>query len=84
MRGEANCIICSRARALIALVPVARGYALKVYECACCHSTLHLVTRVTKADLIKQRCGTPLPAGKWFDATTADIGDRRVHQRVAN
>ncbi|RZM99641.1 hypothetical protein CWO91_35390 [Bradyrhizobium genosp. SA-3] len=58
MSGEAGCIVCSRARAVVAIVPIARGYALKVYECSCCHSTLQLVTRVTKAALIKQQLKT--------------------------
>ena len=48
MSGEANCIVCSQARAVVAVFPIARGYALKVYECSCCHSTLHLVTRTTR------------------------------------
>ncbi|MBB4258946.1 hypothetical protein GGD65_008027 [Bradyrhizobium sp. CIR18] len=58
MSGEAGCIVCSRARAVVAIVPIARGYALKIYECSCCHSTLQLVTRVTKAALIKQQADT--------------------------
>jgi hypothetical protein len=83
MHGEANCIVCSRARALIALVPVARGYGLKVYECPCCRSTLHLVTRVTKAALVKQRRGMQPPAETWLDTTAAKIGGAGVHQRFA-
>ncbi|UWU90470.1 hypothetical protein [Bradyrhizobium sp. CB1015] len=55
MSGEAGCIVCSRARAVVAIVPIAKGYALKTYECACCHSTLQLVTRVSKASLVKQQ-----------------------------
>lgn len=59
MSGEASCIVCSKARTVVAVFPIARGYALKVYECSCCHSTLHLVTRMTKAALIKQHCECP-------------------------
>ena len=62
MRGEADCIVCSRARALVAVVPVACGYAMKLYECADCHSTLNLVTRVTNAAFIsQQQLKTALP-----------------------
>ena len=55
MNGEAGCIVCSRARAVVAIVPIAKGYALKTFECSCCHSTLQLVTRVTEAPPIKQQ-----------------------------
>jgi len=79
MNGEAGCIVCSRARAVVAVVPIARGYALKIYECSSCHSTLHLVTRVKKAAPNKQRCGTLLPAEKQLSST-----GRRVQQRFAN
>jgi len=82
MHGEASCIVCSRARALVALVPIAKGYALKVYECSACHSTLHLVTRVTKAALIQQKCGTPFPVEKWHDSTPAQVADRRACRRL--
>ena len=58
MNGEAGCIVCSRARAVVAIVPIASGYALKTFECSCCHSTLQLVTRVTEAPLIKQQLDT--------------------------
>ncbi|MCS3928373.1 hypothetical protein M2175_003404 [Bradyrhizobium elkanii] len=79
MSGEANCIVCSQARTVVAVFPIARGYALKVYECSCCHSTLHLVTRTTKAALIRQHCETLLPVEKPLSATGP-----RVHQRFAN
>lgn len=79
MSGEANCIVCSKARAVVAVFPIARGYALKVYECSCCHSTLHLVTRTTKAALIRQHCETLLPVEKPLSATGP-----RVQQRFAN
>ena len=79
MSGEAGCIVCSRARTVVAVVPIAEGYALKVYECSCCHSTLHLVTRVTKAALIKQQCGTLLPVEKQLSSI-----DRRVQLRLTN
>ena len=79
MSGEANCIVCSRARAVVAVFPIARGYALKVYECSCCHSTLHLVTRMTKAALIGQHCETLLPVEKQLSST-----GRGVQQRIAN
>ena len=58
MSGEAGCIVCSRARAVVEIIPIARGYALKVYECSCCHSTLQLVTRATKAVANKQQLDT--------------------------
>ena len=64
MNGEAGCIVCSRARAVVAIVPIARGYALKTYECSCCHSTLQLVTRVTEALPIKQQVDTLLRVEK--------------------
>jgi hypothetical protein len=83
MHGEANCIVCSRARALIALVPVAKGYCLKVYECPCCRSTLRLVTRVTKAALVQQQRVKQPRAETWLDTTTAKIGGPGVHQRFA-
>jgi len=79
MSGEANCIVCSRARAVVAVFPIARGYALKVYECSCCHSTLHLVTRMTKAALIRQHYETLLPVEKQLSST-----GRGVQQRIAN
>jgi hypothetical protein len=40
---------------LKALVPVARGYGLKLYKCAGCGSSLWLVTRVPEVLLSKQR-----------------------------
>ena len=79
MSGEANCIVCSQARAVVAVFPIARGYALKVYECSCCHSTLHLVTRMTKAALTRQHCETLLPVEKQLSST-----GRGVQQRIAN
>lgn len=79
MSGEANCIVCSKARTVVAVFPIARGYALKVYECSCCHSTLHLVTRMTKAALIKQHCEALPPIEKPLNST-----GRRAQQRFAN
>lgn len=79
MSGEANCIVCSRARTVVAVFPIARGYTLKEYECTCCHSTLHLVTRSTEAALIRQHCETLLPVEKPPNST-----GRRVQQRFAN
>jgi hypothetical protein len=79
MSGEANCIVCSQARTVVAVFPIARGYALKVYECTCCHSTIHLVTRMTKAALIKQHCETLLPVERPLSST-----DRSGQQRFAN
>ena len=73
MLGEAYCISCSTARALIAVAPVARGYGLKLYECPCCHSTLRLVTRVTKATMVKQQCGRKAPP-ETFAVHEASIG----------
>jgi hypothetical protein len=34
VNGEAGCLVCSQARVLKALFPVAKGYELKFYECA--------------------------------------------------
>ena len=79
MSGEANCIVCSKARAVVAVFPIVRGYALKIYECPCCRSTLHLVTRMTEAALIKQHCETLLPVEKPQDST-----GRRAQPWVAN
>ncbi|MGY3034866.1 hypothetical protein ACVIIV_004036 [Bradyrhizobium sp. USDA 4354] len=79
MSGEAGCIVCSRARAVVAIVPIARGYALKTYECSCCHSTLQLVTRVTKAALIKQQVDILPLAEKQLRPPV-----RRVQQAFAN
>lgn len=79
MSGEANCLVCSKARTVVAIFPIARGYALKVYECSCCHSTLHLVTRMTKAALIKQHCEAVLAIEKPLSST-----GRRAQQRFAN
>ena len=81
MHGEANCILCSRARALVALFPIARGYALKVYECSCCHSTLHLVTRVTKAALVKQKNETSFPVEGWYHSAAVKVADCRSYRR---
>lgn len=59
MNGEAGCLVCSQARVLKALVPVAKGYGLKLYECASCGSTLWLVSRVFDPISIKQQHGRP-------------------------
>ncbi|MCS3979022.1 hypothetical protein M2191_003705 [Bradyrhizobium japonicum] len=79
MSGEANCIVCSQARTVVAVFPIARGYALKVYECSCCHSTLHLVTRTTKAALIRQHCETLPPVEKPPSATGPRVQQRFAH-----
>lgn len=79
MSGEAGCIVCSKARAVVAIVPIARGYALKTYECSCCHSTLQLVTRVTKAALIKQQVDILARVEKQLRPPV-----RRVEQAFAN
>ena len=79
MSGEANCIVCSQARAVVAVFPIARGYALKVYECSCCHSTLHLVTRTTETALIRQHCETLLPVEKPLSATGPRVQQRFAH-----
>ncbi len=63
----------------MAIVPIARGYALKTYECSCCHSTLQLVTRVTKAPLIKQQVNILPRVEKQLRPTA-----RRVQQACAN
>lgn len=49
-----------------------------MYECSCCHSTLQLVTRVTKAALIKQHDET-LAVQKQLHSP-----GRRVQQAFAN
>ena len=67
MNGEAGCTVCNRARVLKALIPVAKGYGLKLYECAGCGSNLRLVTRVPKSLLPKRQRGRP-PRGKWLKA----------------
>jgi hypothetical protein len=46
VNDEAGCTLCSQARVLKKLIPVARGYSLKIYECASCNSNLLLVTRL--------------------------------------
>ena len=79
MSGEAGCIVCSRARTVVAIVPIATGYALKIYECSCCHSTLQLVTRVTAAPAIKPRVDTLPPVEKPLRPPV-----RRVQQVFAN
>jgi len=56
MNTEADCFACRKARALIALVPIARAFGVEVYECPYCHGTLQLVTQVTKADVLNQQC----------------------------
>lgn len=60
MNGEAGCLVCSQARVLKALFPVAKGYELKFYECANCSSRLWLVTRVTKSSAPKRQRGSPI------------------------
>jgi hypothetical protein len=55
MNSEAECLMCCRPRLLKALVPVARGYGLKLYKCADCGSSLWLVTSVPEILLSKQR-----------------------------
>jgi hypothetical protein len=59
VNGEAGCLVCSQARVLKAIFPVARGYELKFYECADCNSSLWLVTSVTKSSAAKRQRGRP-------------------------
>jgi hypothetical protein len=61
VNGEAGCLVCSQARVLKALFPVAKGYELKFYECANCSSSLWLVTRATKCSAPKRQRGRPFP-----------------------
>jgi hypothetical protein len=57
VNGEAGCLLCSQARVLKAVFPVAKGHELKLYECASCGSDLWLVTRVTKLSAHKRQRG---------------------------
>src|SRR4051794_30803855 len=57
VNSEAGCLLCSQARVLKAVFPVAKGYELKLYECASCSSDLLLVTRVSKLSAHKQPRG---------------------------
>jgi hypothetical protein len=61
VNGEAGCLVCSQARVLKAIFPVAKGYELKFYECANCNSSLWLVTSVTKSSAPKRQRGRPFP-----------------------
>lgn len=55
MNGEAGCTVCSQARLLKAIFPLAQGYELKLYECASCGSDLWLVTRISRSSTKQQR-----------------------------
>jgi hypothetical protein len=55
VNGEAGCLLCSQARVLKAVFPVAKGHELKLYECASCGSDLWLVTRVSKLSAHKRQ-----------------------------
>ena len=55
MNGEAGCTVCSQARLLKAIFPVAKGYELKLYECASCGSDLWLVARVSRSSVPKRQ-----------------------------
>lgn len=58
VNSEAGCLLCSRPRLLKAAFPVAKGYELKLYECASCGSDLWLVTRVSELSTHKRHRGT--------------------------
>ncbi|MCK1655241.1 hypothetical protein IVA88_27905 [Bradyrhizobium sp. 149] len=57
MNGEAGCTVCSQARLLKAIFPVAKCYELKLYECAGCGSDLWLVTKVSRSLKPKRQMG---------------------------
>ncbi|MCP3391769.1 hypothetical protein NLM27_23540 [Bradyrhizobium sp. CCGB12] len=57
MNGEAGCMICSQARTLKALFPIARDYELKLYECAICGNDLWLVARASKSSVAQVQRG---------------------------
>lgn len=44
---------------------------MKLYECTDCHSTLNLVTKVTKAAVVRQQSKTALSGKTWLNLTTA-------------
>ncbi|WP_298876511.1 hypothetical protein [uncultured Bradyrhizobium sp.] len=71
MHGEAGCIVCCQARALIALFPVAEGCELKLYECSGCSSSMWLVTKVS-------RSFTPKGANEKAQFTTIDAAVEAV------
>ncbi|WGD55603.1 hypothetical protein QA641_18010 [Bradyrhizobium sp. CB1650] len=56
---------------------------MKLYECADCHSTLNLVTRVTKAAGVRQQLKTTLPGKTWLDMTTAKLAAHSGQPRRA-
>ncbi|WP_161491820.1 hypothetical protein [Bradyrhizobium centrolobii] len=56
---------------------------MKLYECADCHSTLNLVTRVTKAAAVSRRLDTAVPGKAWLDLTTARLAAHSGHPRPA-
>lgn len=72
MNSEAGCLLCSRARVLKAVFPVAKGYELKLYECASCGSDLWLVTRVSKLSAHKRQRGRS-PPGMRFESIDAAL-----------
>jgi hypothetical protein len=72
VNSEAGCTACTQPRVLKALVPVAKGYELKIYECASCGSDLWLVTRVSKS-LARKRSRARLPSGTRFKTIDAAL-----------
>lgn len=72
VNGEAGCMLCSQPRVLKALFPVAKGYELKLYECANCTSILWLITRVTRSSALKRQTGR-LPPGARFKTIDAAL-----------
>ncbi|MEK9284301.1 MULTISPECIES: hypothetical protein [unclassified Bradyrhizobium] len=66
---------------------------MKLYECADCHSTLNLVTRVTKAAVVRQQLKTTLPSKScsnetwpnktWLNMTTAKLAAQSGQPRRA-
>lgn len=73
MNSEAGCLLCSQSRVLKAVFPVAKGYELKLYECASCFSDLWLVTRVSKLSAHKQPRGRSPPHGLRFETIDAAL-----------
>ncbi|WP_156918015.1 MULTISPECIES: hypothetical protein [Bradyrhizobium] len=56
---------------------------MKLYECADCHSTLNLVTRVTKAAVARQKLKTALPGKTLLNLTTARLAAQSGQPRPA-
>jgi len=66
---------------LKAVFPVAKGYELKLYECASCGSDLWLVTRVSKLPAHKRQRGRSPPRMRFETIDTALRGATRAAAR---